>query len=102
MSVALGIQWPDGRYEWGSGFSQATARHLASDAKSLGLPMLSQIDMNGWPQFGPESLEAIITEFVTLRDFETVDDPGFREPFDQVISELSALRGKTGWQGGFG
>ncbi|HEY2587992.1 MAG TPA: hypothetical protein VGI81_19770 [Tepidisphaeraceae bacterium] len=103
MSVTLGVQWADGRYECRSGVGQYTARCWASEAKSIGLKMLSQIDMNGWPQFGPDQLEALIGEFLQLKThLEAKDLGGYAEGIDRIVSDLSQLRGQYGWEGDFG
>jgi hypothetical protein len=76
----------------------------------MNLPLITQIEFNGWPMFGPAELESLILEFEKLHDriaeeYPDPPAPGWSDPKDspnQIISELRQLRGQQDWEGDFG
>jgi hypothetical protein len=105
MSIMLGIKWADGSYDCRgrAGASQSTARFWAEVGRELGLELISQIADNGWPTFGPENLQQLITEFESLRKhIRKLDRTDATVSINQILEELETLNGMTGWEGDFG
>ena len=110
MSISLGVRWPDGRYEIVAVAGQSTARWWAELGRELGLPLILEIEFNGWPQFGPAELEPLIAEFGRLREriaalYPDPAEPGWShptQPIDWAVAALEKLRGHDGWEGDFG
>ena len=110
MSISLGIQWFDGGRDIVPVAGQSTARWWAEIGRECALEHLSQIDGNGWPQFGPDTLEGVIADFEFLRRYvaeryPNPAEPGWSHPtesIDNVLAALRGLRGETNWEGDFG
>lgn len=103
MSVGLGIQWANGEYECGNSIGQSGAARIADWAESQGLPLLSQIRFNGWPQFTPATLDQLIAEFERLREWCADEFPDKANDADVFLPRLRELREQTGWtEGDFG
>ena len=103
MSVMLGIQWENSEYECGNSISQDTARSIAVWARDEGLPLLEQIQFNGWPQFTPENITDLIAEFEQYHRHYAEQHPTAFNIADVFLPRLRELRNQDGWaQGDFG
>src|ERR1700761_4700335 len=110
MSVHLGIRWADGTYEVPTGISQRSAAAWATVARDLGLPLIAQIEMNGWPLIDAGNLDQLIVEFERMATHFTASEPADRlasewRSSDQAKAfahQLARLRGHSGWEADLG
>ena len=110
MSVHLGIRWADGTYEVPTGIGQRSASVWSNIARDLALPLIAQIEMNGWPLIDAENLEQLIAEFERMAVHFAASEPADRLgtdfcPSDQAKAfarHLGRLRGQSGWEADLG
>jgi hypothetical protein len=100
MSVTMTIRYRDGRQAHQGFSSQSGARLVSEWARSRGLPLLSTIENNGWPQFGRANLKQLIAELEQLRDHMDHAHEGKANFARSVLPMLYPLLNDEEWTDG--
>ena len=99
MSVSLGIEWPDGRFEDVPIASLRGAQWWGEVGRRLGLKLVSQF--HSFFPIEPDQLDELASEVTQFRGTVANEEPGDEhtlEAADRLIDALNRLQRSEGWR----